>query len=107
MFEFWIFPKRHHSTILELSAGEAESLAVAMRVSLGGLRELLSDPSYNFGFHMANENYYHWHIEVYPRLSIWAGFEKSTGMFINVMPPEETAGELKEVFKREYEKLKV
>jgi len=106
-FEFWIFPKRHQSTILELSEDEVKSLAVAMRVSLGGLKELLSDPSYNLGFHMANEKHYHWHIEVYPRLAIWAGFEKSTGMFINVMPPEEAAEELKETFKREYEKIKV
>ncbi|MEJ2242168.1 MAG: hypothetical protein P8Y18_08510, partial [Candidatus Bathyarchaeota archaeon] len=39
-------------------------------------------------------DYYHWHLEVYPRLSIWAGFEKSTGMFINVISPEDAALEL-------------
>ncbi|MHA1859665.1 MAG: galactose-1-phosphate uridylyltransferase [Candidatus Asgardarchaeia archaeon] len=105
-FEFWIFPKKHQSTILELSEGEIKNLAVAMRVSLGGLRALLGDPSYNFGFHMVNENHYHWHIEVYPRLAVWAGFEKSTGMFINVMPPEEAAGEFREAFIKESERLR-
>ncbi|MEM3173831.1 MAG: galactose-1-phosphate uridylyltransferase, partial [Candidatus Bathyarchaeia archaeon] len=50
---------------------------------------------------------YHWHIEVYPKLAIWAGFEKSTGMYINTMPPEEAARNLRETFKREEESLKM
>jgi len=104
-FEFWIFPKKHQSTILDMSENEIKSLATALRVSFGGLKTLLDDPSYNFGFHMIPEECYHWHIEVYPRLAIWAGFEKSTGVFINVMSPEEAAGSLRDVFKKEEDKL--
>jgi len=51
------------------------------------------------------QDYYHWHLEVYPRLAIWAGFEKSTGMFINVVPPEDAAAELKETVRAEEKKL--
>jgi len=40
--------------------------------------------------------YFHWHLEVYPKLTIQAGFEKSTGMFINVTPPELAAESLRE-----------
>jgi len=29
-------------------------------------------------------------------LAIWAGFEKSTGMFINVMSPEDAAASMRE-----------
>ncbi len=98
-FEFWIFPKKHQSTLLNIGRVETEALAETLRVCFGGLRSLLNDPSYNFGFHMVPTeeplNYYHWHIEVYPRLAIWAGFEKSTGMFINVMPPEDAAASIK------------
>lgn len=104
-FEFWIFPKRHQSTILELTESEVRGLAEALRVSLGGLRSLLNDPPYNYGFHMISEKHYHWHIEVYPKLAIWAGFEKSTGMYINTMPPEEAAKNLREALKREEENL--
>jgi len=104
-FEFWIFPKRHQATILDMSKDEIKSLAEAMRVSFGGLRTLLDDPSYNFGFHMASKEWYHWHIEIYPRLSIWAGFEKSTGMLINVMSPEEAAVNLREAFQKEKDKV--
>lgn len=100
-FEFWIFPKRHQSSILDLAEGEVRCLAEALRVSLGGLKSLLNDPPYNLGFHMAPEEHYHWHIEVYPKLAVWAGFEKSAGIYINTMPPEEAAKDLREAFKRE------
>ncbi len=103
--EFWVLPKRHHSRMMSMSESEIEDLAETMRVCLGGLRSLLNDPPYNFGFHtLLNEDagdYYHWHLEVYPRLAIWAGFEKSTGMFINVIPPEDAAAELRKSVKVE------
>jgi UDPglucose--hexose-1-phosphate uridylyltransferase len=103
--EFWVLPKRHHSSMLAMTRKEVEDLAYSIRVCLGGLRSLLNDPSYNFGFHTSineeAEDYYHWHLEVYPRLAIWAGFEKSTGMFINVISPEDAAAELKKAVKVE------
>jgi UDPglucose--hexose-1-phosphate uridylyltransferase len=96
--EFWVLPKRHHSNMVNISGSEIQDLAEAMRVCLGGLRSLLNDPPYNFGFHtLLNKDagdYYHWHLEVYPRLATWAGFEKSTGMFINTISPEDAATEL-------------
>jgi UDPglucose--hexose-1-phosphate uridylyltransferase len=107
-FEFWILPKKHQCCMLDLSRSEVESLAKAMRISLGGLRTLLDDPPYNFGFHQITDgagDCYHWHLEVYPRLSIWAGFEKSTGMYINVVSPEDAAQSLKEAFAAEEKKL--
>lgn len=101
-FEFWIFPRRHQPTILHMNEDEIADFAEIMRVCLGALKSLLGDPSYNFGFHMIQRDYYHWHVEVYPRLAVWAGFEKSTGMYINVMPPEEAAENLREAaFKEE------
>jgi UDPglucose--hexose-1-phosphate uridylyltransferase len=104
-FEFWIFPKEHQLTLLEISKNETQALAKSLRVCFGGLSSLLKDPPYNFGFHMALDkeakDYYHWHLEVYPRLAVWAGFEKSNCMFINTMPPEEAAKSLQEAFRAE------
>jgi len=40
-------------------------------------------------------------LEVYPKLTIWAGFEKNTGMFINVVPPEDAAESLREAIQKE------
>lgn len=100
-YELWIFPKRHQQTILEMSEGEVADFASILRVCLGSLNTLFKNPSYNFGFHMIRSESYHWHVEVYPKLTIWAGFEKSTGMFINVVLPEDAAANLKEVAQKE------
>ncbi len=97
--EFWIFPKKHKASLLEISETEVENLAKTLKLCLGGLKSLLNDPPYNFGFHIAlnkdAEPYYHWHLEVYPKLAVWAGFEKSTGVYINTVSPEAAAESLR------------
>jgi UDPglucose--hexose-1-phosphate uridylyltransferase len=103
--EFWVLSKRHQSSMLSLRHREVKDLAETMRVCLGGLKSLLNDPPYNFGFHTISANdaeeCFHWHLEVYPRVATWGGFEKSTRMFINVIPPENAAAELRDVVNRE------
>lgn len=107
--EFWVAPKRHQPTLLDMSDGEVEDLAKVLRLSLGGLNSLLNDPPYNFGFHISPSEefreFYHWHLEVYPKLAIWAGFEKSCGMFINTVRPEDAAADLREAIRKEEKKL--
>jgi UDPglucose--hexose-1-phosphate uridylyltransferase len=100
-FEFWILPKRHGSSPLDIHDSEKKDFVRTLRVSLGGLAGLLNDPPYNYGFHIApktSEEYdkvYHWHLEVYPKLTTWAGFELSTEMYINVASPEMAAESLR------------
>jgi len=106
-FEFWILPKTHKTTLLDLQPKTVKDLARALNVCLGGLNSLLNDPPYNYGFHIAPNNgkvdeFYHWHLEVYPKLTIWAGFEKSTGIYINVVPPEDSAKSLKQTIQRHH-----
>jgi UDPglucose--hexose-1-phosphate uridylyltransferase len=97
--EFWILPKKHDIHILSLTKTEIKTFAETLKTSLKALKDLVNDPPYNYGFHLAldrnAENYYHWHLEVYPKLNIWAGFEKSTGMYINTVKPETAATELR------------
>ena len=99
--EFWIAPKKHASNILSLNCDEAEAFANTLQTSLKALKNLLNDPPYNYSFHLAidpaADRYYHWHLEVYPKLSIWAGFEISTGIFINTVTPESAAESLRKV----------
>ncbi len=97
--EFWIFPKKHETTPLEMSKNEVKTFAETLKKCFAGLKNLLNDPPYNFGFHLAinpdANKYYHWHLEVYPKLAIWAGFEKSTGVYINTVAPEVAAESLR------------
>jgi UDPglucose--hexose-1-phosphate uridylyltransferase len=93
--EFWIIPEKHEATLLNLSQSEVKTFAETLKTSLKGLKQLVNDPPYNYGIHLAinkdARNYYHWHLEVYPNLAIWAGFEKSTGVYINTVTPETAA----------------
>ena len=97
--EFWILPKKHEPNLLNLTQDETEAFAETLKSTLKALKDLVNDPPYNYGIHLALDrearDSYHWHVEVYPRLAIWAGFEKSTGVYINTVPPETAAAELK------------
>jgi UDPglucose--hexose-1-phosphate uridylyltransferase len=97
--EFWMFPKQHETSLLELTQYEVKTFAQTLKTCLLRLKTLVNDPPYNYGFHMAlnktAHDHYHWHLEVYPRLAIWAGFEKSTGVYINTMTPETAAESLR------------
>ena len=97
--EFWILPRKHEITLLEISQTRVKTFARTLKTCMSGVKKLLNDPPYNFGFHLAlNKNarkYYHWHLEVYPKLAIWAGFEKSTGIYINTVAPEVAAESLR------------
>jgi UDPglucose--hexose-1-phosphate uridylyltransferase len=97
--EFWILPKKHQANLLDLTATEKEKLAQMMKTMFKALKDLVNDPPYNYGFHNSinkeDQDCYHWHLEVYPKLAVWAGFEKSTGTYINTVPPESAAAELR------------
>ncbi|MGA2387308.1 MAG: DUF4921 family protein, partial [Candidatus Bathyarchaeia archaeon] len=101
--EFWIMPKKHASSILSLGDDEVSALAKTLKASLKALKDLVNDPPYNYGFHLSingdAEQYYHWHLEVHPKLSIWAGFEISTGTYINTVTPETAAESLRKTIK--------
>jgi UDPglucose--hexose-1-phosphate uridylyltransferase len=109
--EFWILPRKHQGSPLEMEKKMQRDLATTFRVCLGGLNTLVGDPPYNYGFHIAPDaesgEFYHWHVEVYPKLSIWAGFEKSTGIYINTVPPEDAGASLREAAEKEQDSLKL
>jgi UDPglucose--hexose-1-phosphate uridylyltransferase len=101
--EFWIIPKRHSPNILNLIAPEISAFAKNLKASLKALKTLVNDPPYNYGIHLSlnsdAQDSYHWHLEVYPKLATWAGFEKSTGTYINTVTPETAADSLRKTIK--------
>jgi UDPglucose--hexose-1-phosphate uridylyltransferase len=108
-FEFWIFPKRHQTSFLKATQKELRDLAVILRASLGGLARAAGDPSFNLVFHTSSEKkttrQVHWHIEVYPQLTKWAGLERGSGVFVNQVPPEQAAQALGQAARKELAEL--
>jgi UDPglucose--hexose-1-phosphate uridylyltransferase len=100
-FETWIVPKEHAAMLAAPDVSDVEPLARVLRTTLGALYRGLGDPAYNLVLHEAPlrdscEDYYHWHIEILPRLATQAGFELGTGIWINTALPEESAAYLRD-----------
>lgn len=101
-FELWILPKKHSSDFIDVSKSDVVSLSKVLKKSLLRLKKVLNDPPFNLIIHTSpldkyNLDYYHWHIEIMPRLTKVAGFEWGTGFYINPTRPEDCAKYLKEV----------
>ncbi|RLF11637.1 MAG: hypothetical protein DRJ98_02900 [Thermoprotei archaeon] len=98
-YEFWLLPKRHEPSPLTLNDEELVNLAEALRHTLSCLAKMLNDPPYNLWLHASPRvegyEYFHWHIEVRPRISIHAGFEQGFEVYINTVSPERAAEEFR------------
>jgi UDPglucose--hexose-1-phosphate uridylyltransferase len=95
-FETWIVPRKHNAGFGNIAAGEIRLMASALKQVLENLHRKLGDPDYNLIIRTApmkdaQEDYYHWYIQILPRLSIPAGFELGSGIYINTALPEKTA----------------
>ncbi len=101
-FETWILPKHHESHYEKSSDAILHHLAITLKLVLQKLEVALKNPPYNFIIHTspmqeAELPYYHWHIEIMPKLTRVAGFERGTGFYINSTSPEDAARYLKTV----------
>jgi UDPglucose--hexose-1-phosphate uridylyltransferase len=100
-FETWILPKVHISHYENSEKVGFEYLASILRETIKRMDSVLDYPPYNLIVHTAPMNaqsleYYHWHIEIIPKLTKVAGFEWGSGFYINPTPPEEAATYLRE-----------
>jgi UDPglucose--hexose-1-phosphate uridylyltransferase len=101
-FETWILPKRHQSLFEEAPRHEYASLARLLGDILRRMNKALLFPAYNLLVHSAPVveaagDYYHWHVEIIPKLTKIAGFEWATGFYLNPTSPEEAAQVLRDV----------
>lgn len=100
-FETWIVPRQHESHFEAADAATIQNLGWVLRVVLRKMNKVLEFPAYNAVIHTApvqegSMAYYHWHLELIPKLTKVAGFEWGTGFYINPTPPEEAAQYLRE-----------
>jgi UDPglucose--hexose-1-phosphate uridylyltransferase len=101
-FETWLVPRRHGSRFEEAAQHEYQSLARLLKALLLRVNRALESPSYNLIVHSSpfseeTSEFYHWHLELMPRLTKVAGFEWGTGFYINPTSPEEAARVLRNV----------
>jgi UDPglucose--hexose-1-phosphate uridylyltransferase len=96
-----IFPKEHQACFSEISESSTGYLSSILGAILKKIYYVLDDPDYNYIIDSApvtqcRSRHYHWHIEIFPRLSTRAGFEIGSGININTVFPEKCAKSLRD-----------
>ena len=100
-FEVWLLPRGHQADFADVAPEMVTPLARSLRETLHRLHSSLANPPYNFIIHSMPyredvRHSYHWHIEIFPRLTQVAGFEWGSGFYINPVVPEDAARYLRE-----------
>jgi UDPglucose--hexose-1-phosphate uridylyltransferase len=100
-YETWILPKQHWSSFEGNPQQQRRDLARILRETLIRLRRL-GNPPLNYVIHSkplqeVENDYYHWHVEIMPKLVQVGGFEWGSGYYINPVRPEESARSLRQV----------
>ena len=93
-YEILIIPRHHDLHLPDASDEQLAGVGRAIRESLVHLNNLFDDVSFNLVFHTAPHHHngaFHWHIHLFPKLTTVAGFERGTGVMINIVPPEQAA----------------
>jgi UDPglucose--hexose-1-phosphate uridylyltransferase len=98
-------PNTHQSGFESLTDYDALALARTLKKVLAAIDAVQAEPAYNLYVHTAPLRspqlpHFHWHIEIIPRTARAAGFEWGSGVFINAVPPETAAAELRKAMAR-------
>ncbi|HVH89834.1 MAG TPA: galactose-1-phosphate uridylyltransferase [Candidatus Acidoferrum sp.] len=99
-YETWILPKQHALLFERNTQPDDVDLAGILRETLIRLNRSLGGPAFNYFIHsnpldQGENSYYHWHMEIIPKLIQVGGFEWGSGSYINTVTPEQSARSLR------------
>ncbi|MCK4322108.1 DUF4931 domain-containing protein [candidate division WOR-3 bacterium] len=102
-YELVIYPLQHKPCFEEINDSEINSLSELLQDVFKKYNKVLENPPFNYFLHTAPTaltprvyKNYHWHIVIMPKLTMTAGFEKSSNIYINPVEPKEAVGKLRE-----------
>lgn len=95
-FEVWILPKKHVNYLGDCSKEILSGLGEMIGYILDSYGKVLRNPAYNYMFYqLFDAPEYHLNLRLLPRISLIAGFEMNTGIYINTVSPERAASYLR------------
>lgn len=99
-FHVWVLPKRHTAGFADANDKELESFAAILQTLAKRVQAALGDAPYNFVLQSTpldrgTTEAFHWYLSLVVRVGGGSGFEMGSGIFTNVVVPEEAAAFLK------------
>jgi UDPglucose--hexose-1-phosphate uridylyltransferase len=101
-YETWILPRSHGSHFEFTGAEELVEIGVFTKDIVRRMELVLGSTGFNYLLHTSpfdsnSLDYYHWHVEIFPRVTKTAGFEWGAGDYINTVCPEDAARTLRSI----------
>jgi UDPglucose--hexose-1-phosphate uridylyltransferase len=95
-YEMWILPRVHAPHFESSDDAMLREAALLLRQVIQAMEGILDGPAYNFILHTSpfdtdRFDHYHWHIELFPRVSKAAGLEWGFAWHLNAVAPEVAA----------------
>ncbi|TBR23478.1 galactose-1-phosphate uridylyltransferase [bacterium] len=95
-FHVWVLPKRHTATFGEVNDKELDSFASILQRLTRRVNAALGDAPYNFVLQSTpldrgTTEAFHWYLSLVVRVGGGSGFEMGSGIYTNVVVPEEAA----------------
>jgi UDPglucose--hexose-1-phosphate uridylyltransferase len=99
-YETWVLPSRHTASFEDMRPEELDRLATVLHDLIVRLESVVPEAAYNLLLRTAPwcsdcGDWFHWRLEILPRVSAVAGLELATGIFINSVAPERAASKLR------------
>ena len=105
-YEMHVLPKLHTSDFVQIRHIELDVFSELLRQLCTRLETQLGIRSYNLVLHNTpweympegnaqSDAHFHWRMEILPRVTKMAGYEFGTGCYVNPVPPERAAQELR------------
>ena len=94
--ETWVYPKEHESQFEKSTKKILASLSDCMLNVLRRMEQNVENIPLNFYIHslpatLEGADFYHWHLEITPRVQNFGGYELGSGVIIDIMSPEDAA----------------
>ncbi|MBE6427802.1 MAG: DUF4921 family protein [Planctomycetaceae bacterium] len=106
--EIQIMPKRHVPCFVQSHREEIDDLALTLRKTIIALEKVLPESDFNLVLktspwdiekgEVKADPYFHWRMEICPRITKQAGFEIGTGCFVNPIAPETMAASMAQIW---------
>lgn len=83
-YQLQLLPKIHQAQLVSANKpDQIKAMAESLQVMVSLYNSVLDRPAYNWWVHSVKGYFFHWHLDMVPRLKVLAGVELGAGLMVN------------------------